>query len=197
MTNLVKQCILVAVYYIAGSASFLTLVWQVHPYVIQDNWMIHWNARGCLESNELLFFMLITAVALKVTFVLLLCILFINVDILLLVTDKQEELCFVCLWLFTHAFYTLIFFAGLFSIEPLCINELDQIVVPFLLSIFNAMITCTLLVKMNDYRLKLKFQQDTNIPVYQNTISMEVQQDVTNENNEDRPPPYSELFKST
>jgi hypothetical protein len=70
--------------------------------------------------------------------------------------------------------------------------------VPFLLAVFNAVITCILLVKMNNYRQKLKFQQNINIQeVHHSTIPMEVQQDVINENNEDRPPPYWELFKPT
>jgi hypothetical protein len=50
----------------------------------------------------------------------------------------------------------------------------------------NAVLTCLFLMKANTYRQRLKVQRNTNIQeVHQNTIHMEVQQDMNNENNED------------
>jgi hypothetical protein len=92
----------------------------------------------------------------------------------------------------------LVFFMGLFGLEPLCIKDIDQVKSIFLLSIFNTVTTCIFLAKVNNCRQKLKDRHYSNIREFnQNGIPMEVQQNVTNECNEDRPPSYSELFPPT
>jgi hypothetical protein len=132
------------------------------------------------------------------TFVFALCILLFIIDITIIVRNLQENQVLVHVWLFAHTLYTMYFLAGILRFEPLCITKLHQIEGPFLLSASNALLTFFFLMIVFVCRQQLKVQQNRNIrQVLPNTIPMEVQQDVINEHNQDRPPPYSELFQPT
>jgi hypothetical protein len=74
-------------------------------------------------------------------------------------------------------------------------DQTDDKLIPALL---NTLITIFLFLTVYVYMQKLKIQQNINIPEFnQNTTPIELQHDATDEQNEDRPPSYSELYQPT